>query len=307
VSLNAHDVPVCLHPSVSVSQLRRIAEDAGVSRHRFLASAYSYDLDASHVSVEACSGCLLDRACRKLPREYIEGDPTTLFRPITASSLRVIVEDTLAAIDPSSEDAVGRLADLTESLELVGQLGDAATPLAPLRGMLREAVDDLMLLAARRRDAPEMLRAFFLRAGLAPHELWFLEESQWSALATPLSTLAMRAGALSPDAAASRPRLRLGGLEIALEGTALDDGRFRIERAAPVLPSPDATLSRLSLAVFLLTVLPAFRPGRELVLGRDRVTLFDEGEGRQVYVALRPDGIAWHRGAPTAPETSLSE
>jgi hypothetical protein len=138
-----------------------------------------------------------------------------------------------------------------------------------------------------------MLRAFFLRAGLAPHELWYLEPSQWSALGTPLSVLATRAGALSPDAAASRPRLRLGGLEMALEGTPLGEHHFRIEHAAPVLPPPDATISRLALAIFLLTVLPAFRSGRELLVGRDRVTLFDAGEQRQVYVALRPGGIAW--------------
>jgi MoaA/NifB/PqqE/SkfB family radical SAM enzyme len=292
VSLNAHDIPVCLQPSVSAPQLRRVAAMAQVSDHRFEAPAYAYELTTTPRHEPACAGCLVERACPKLPLEYIEGAAPSLFRPVTSASLRESIVDGLGALDPAAAGAADRVAELLDAVDEMASLVGGEGSLAPTRALLLEATDDLMRLAARRRDGVEMLHAFHLLAGLLRPRHVVFDDSLWPVLARPLSQLAAAAGAISSRAAASWRRLHIGEVQIALELTEVDANRFRIARAAPVLPPDDAKQSRLSRALVLLTIAPAFSAGRVIRVAGDRVVVEADHRPEVVYVALRRDGIA---------------
>lgn len=296
MGLHAIDVPPCVHRRLSSAELRMMKERTNVTEHRFEAAAFAYESGNGHrpVDYDACRGCLLDGACPKAPADYLPRDPAEVLRPITAASAGAMVDEALAALRPDDPGAPARVIDLEAALHLLGAIGGQPEALAGNVARVQGALADLMVLAARRRDASALMTAFCGWLGLRPLTIWSMDAAAWASLALPPARLATRP--VTEDEARGRPRAILGDrYVIAVDAPLGDGGEVASTALRPVVSEARTPAEKVGRALFLMAVV-----GRLRAAARVRITpegLFTEaGAGwSPAWMPARPGAIRVER------------
>jgi molybdenum cofactor biosynthesis enzyme MoaA len=291
IALHATDVPMCLHPSLTASELERLSRRTSIAQHRFQAAAYAFEAaDKPHGIPEQCAGCILEDRCPRLPAEHLPDDPALALRPLTCESVGAAVSDMLAHMDPAAPGAAARAGDRLRSIELLESMTGAPGALATVTATLRDALVDLTVLADRRGDVDAMMTAFCACLGLRAHRSSV--EGHDPAVASMTAADLVRAdGAISPDRAEGAMRLRFDPpFEIALLGSLrVGPGEVSVHEVRPVLHEARTPAARLLRALFARYVCGPLRGARRLRVTRDRVEV-DSGEGfRTAWTFVRPE------------------
>lgn len=282
MTLHAVDVPMCLHPRLAADELALLHRRRGVREHHFQAAAFEYDVDPDrpHVRPEACDGCLLDVACRRVPIEYLPSRPADALRPLTPESVGAALDAELAALDPMKAGAAEVVRELCRSVDLLESITGRPGALGAARERLRGALGDLLVLSIARREFAEAVGAFCAFMDLHPRIEWRAGERALSLLRSPPGRLALMAGAVPPAQAEAAPiRLRVGDrFEIAITGSLASPGEVIAEACSPILPAINSTIDQALFAIFALVFCEPFRRAKRLRLTDD--TLFiDAGSG----------------------------
>jgi MoaA/NifB/PqqE/SkfB family radical SAM enzyme len=305
MTLHATDVPMCLHPRLAAEELELLHRRHDVREHHFQAAAFQYDVDPGrpHTLPEACAGCLLDRACRRVPIEYLPPSPSDALRPLSPEAVGKIIDDELAEIDPTRPGASLSLRELRRSIDLLEVISSQPGALAAPAERVREAIGDLLVLSIARRDFAESVAAFSAYLDLYPRIEWRAEDRALSLLRLSPQRLAALTGAIPPEHAASLPvRLRIGDrLEIALavreEGR---DGELTVKACRPILLDVNSGVDQAILAVFLLVFCEPLRKARRIKLTEETL-LVDIGRGlAPAWGLARPGAIVLTRASPEA-------
>jgi len=300
VTLHAADVPLCLHPRLAADELELLVRRESVSRHRFEAAAFEYDLDMEpRVSPDACHGCLLEHACPRVPPEYLLAEAPDALRPITTERVRDDLNDVLAGLEPDRAGAAARLGELEQSIDALETLAREPNAFARERATLREAFADLVLLGIRRRDAAEMMAAFHGLIGLVPPTEVYSGEDLWRRLGLASAELIARAGAVPERDAPSGLRLRFGDFRLGIEGSPRGGGVVDLTRVVPILSEARAPEQTAARAVFLTLVTDKLRRAVRLRLSAEALEL-DTGRGfTTAWAIARRGAIALETGPET--------
>jgi MoaA/NifB/PqqE/SkfB family radical SAM enzyme len=269
--LHATDVPICLHPELSSEELRLLERRARIEHHRYEAPAFGFDLQSRHPRPAACEGCLLDRACTRVPPEYLDATASA-FSPITVADVTARIGGELAAIDPDARDPqrVTRVIDRQRALVLLAQIAGDPSLFAGEIARLDEALADLALHAFRRRDGDEMLPAFFATLGLHPHNDLRADARIWSLLARASAATEILPGAHHKLQFAHR-------LTVALDGTR-DGEELEIRDATGACRAPIGPRDRVLQSLFSVFVIEPLRRARRLRVADSGIDA-DTGEG----------------------------
>ena len=281
IELGAADVPLCLHADLDHRDLKTLASRAAVEAHHFEAAAYQFEL-YRHPDAAACAGCIFERICPKVGREYLPRGPSGVVIPITPEGVVERARAALRDTDPTSERAVPRVIAWWQALSHLERLVPEGR-LSSGHALVREALVDLATLAVQREDAPSLMAVGSALLGVYPNR--HPSPVPWFALSAGVPQVASRFGAVR---AAGAPPLRLtfgdSRWQLALIGTARSDGTIELERVAPIL-EPALTREDVALRAFFLGFVCApFRNARRVRLEQE-VLYVDHGEGYQV---------AWH-------------
>lgn len=288
LSLHATDIPICLHPRPTPGALERLAAHGTITHHRYEAAAFGYDIDSDTVvpRLEACEGCLVERSCKRAPGEYLPAVPGNVLRPLGEGSVSAMVDDTLAALDPRVPGAAASLAELAATVDLLGRARGA--PLAAA-ARVAEALADLLVLAAQRRDADEAMGALCGLLGLRSLTGFRIPPSTWRLVELPAGALARQLRASA--APRGELRLRIGTFTLAIDADRTDDGTLSVRSIAPVLDRAATPQAHVARALFFGVLAPPLQSVRRLRVRPDGLDV-DEGQGwRPILSAFRPDAI----------------
>ena len=290
--LHATDVPLCLHGRLDVREVELLLQRSRVSRHHFEAAAYRYDVTThGHAAPDVCRSCMLRNACPLVPPEYLPEDPAKALRPLTSASVAAEVERVLGALDPAEPGSAVRLFDLERSMTTLEQIAGAPGLLEASRARLREALGDLMRLAAMREDIAEMSAAFAALLGLYPRTRSEDRWGHWPLLRLPLTELSERARVVPEARAPGSSCLRFGErFALALDGTVEEDGEVSLRGVVPIAEPTGATaINRLTRALFLLLVAQPLASAKRLRVTPETFAA-DFGSGMRTLWAIAKDG-----------------
>ena len=168
--MHAADVPLCLHPKLTLDEVRRATARASIEGHAYSAAAFNFSGDSRNSGVDRapCRTCLLKASCPRVPAEYLPDDPASALVALTESSIGAWVDETLASVDPSDDGSTRQLVVFGRTLrELAALTGDPAA-LSASRTKVREAIADLALVAAAEARTSRALPALLAYLGLDP-------------------------------------------------------------------------------------------------------------------------------------------
>jgi len=288
VALHLTDLPLCLHPTLSAPELALLRRRSATGEHHFRAAAFAY-APSPHPRPAACAGCLVADVCPFIDAEYLSSDPSADLRPLTPVRVVEEIDAVLAAMDPAAADAASRLHDLARAVEHLSELGAARAALAPARARVDEALGDLIVLAARRRDGTTATHAVCTALGLVPRAEEHVEEALWSWLGLPAAELARRTGG---DAAVRQTfTLQLGPYAVALDGSGVTDGEIALSGARPIVGEATTPRERVTRAIVAGVLAEPLRRARRLRLGSGGLDV-DLGDGwRRAITPWRADAL----------------
>jgi hypothetical protein len=242
---------------------------------------------------------MLRAGCRRVPADYLPGDPGEVLHAFTPATVSERVDAALATLDLARSGNAARLVELEESVRLFADIGNTAAELALALARLRVALANLMVIAARRRDDQDMLLAFCGWLGLRMPIALRFDPMAWAALGSPKGS----EGLLAPGDVPAGPRIVVGDrFTIAVDGAVGEDGVIQARAAWPVAAPGRAPFERLGQAIFVTQIAARIRGARQLRVTPFALEADTSGSMEVIWTAARRGAI---RVEPSAAPLAL--
>jgi MoaA/NifB/PqqE/SkfB family radical SAM enzyme len=299
--MHAADIPLCLHPEITLDEVRRAKARAPAAGHAYMAAAFQVEASPrnNRADLAPCRGCLVAPTCPRIAADYLPEDPGDALTPITAASVIGWVDDTLANIDPRARGAsheVHSLCRTLSELETLMERDTAGAALAGPREKAQEALADLALVAAADARLGDAIAAVLAYRGFDPPT------------APPAPKALVRPRSVTPSSGAL---LRFDhGHAAWLSGKWEPGGAFAVAGFEPILTSEPTSPRVTRLGVLFATAVTCALSGARRVRVVGPKVDVDRGQGWVTVLMQVMDGTVTLRGyddrAPPARRTAES-